>query len=83
MRSPEAVATRPLSGVRTPVSRRSSVLLPAPLRPTTPMRSRSSTPTDTAASRVVVPCDFDTPSRVTSKAYVRFGRNAQWAVISR
>ena len=42
--SPRVVVTRPESGVATPVSTRSRVVLPLPLRPTTPIRSPSATP---------------------------------------
>src|SRR3954447_9303153 len=41
---PPVVVTVPASGVSTPPISRNSVDLPSPLRPTTPMRSPSSTP---------------------------------------
>ena len=46
---------RPESGGSAPVIIRSSVDLPPPLRPTTPIRSRSPMPSDTESSTEVVP----------------------------
>src|SRR5204863_3791932 len=43
----------------------SSELLPSPLRPTTPMRSPSATPSDTPSSRTRVPYASRTPSTLT------------------
>ena len=48
------VATRPASGCSWPVSSRSSVVLPPPLRPTTPIRSPAATPSETPSSTTVV-----------------------------
>ena len=62
---PPVRVTRPVSGVSAPVIRRSSVDLPPPLRPTTPMRSPSLTPIDRSRSTVVVPYDLLTASRLT------------------
>ena len=52
---PPARTTRPESAGSSPVSMRTSVVLPPPLRPTTPMRAPSVTPTVTPASSVRVP----------------------------
>src|SRR5580693_5166308 len=45
------MATRPVSGWTRPASMASSVDLPAPLRPTTPIRSPADTPSETPSSR--------------------------------
>ena len=50
---PPVRAIRPVSIGRVPASTRSSVDLPPPLRPTTPMRSPSRTPSETSSSRWV------------------------------
>ena len=65
MRSPLACVTRPASGCSRPASTRSSVVLPAPLRPTTPMRSRSAMPSDTSSSKGRTPYESETDSRLT------------------
>jgi len=49
-RRPAALATRPSSGSARPASNASSVDFPAPLRPTTPIRSPADTPSETASS---------------------------------
>src|ERR1700722_8640558 len=46
------MATRPVSGWTRPASSASSVDLPAPLRPTTPIRSPADTPSETPSSSV-------------------------------
>ncbi len=48
--SPRLRETRPWSGSSRPATTRSSVVLPSPLRPTTPMRSPAPTPRLTSAS---------------------------------
>src|SRR5579883_1357022 len=48
----------PLSGVSSPVSRRSSVVLPAPFAPTTPMRSSRSIAKVISSSTVAAPNVF-------------------------
>ena len=53
--TPDVWVTRPESGSRASVSTWSSVDLPSPLRPTTPIASPSSTPRLTASSSVRVP----------------------------
>ena len=63
-RSPRRV-TRPESGSSVPVSSDSSVLLPPPLRPTTPIRSPAATPRETSSRITVVPCALCTRSRLT------------------
>ena len=64
-------ATRPSSGASRSPTIRSRVLLPAPLRPTTPMRSVSSIPRLMPSSRVVVPCVLRTASSVRSTLLLR------------
>src|SRR5215213_3755074 len=59
--------TRPVSGSVRPVRMRSSVLLPSPLRPTTPMTSPLPRPRLTPASSVRVPYVMETRS-----ALIRF-----------
>ena len=59
-------STRPSSGSRVPASRASNVDFPSPLRPTMPMRSPSSTPSDTLSNTVFVGNStrtFSQPSR--------------------
>src|SRR3954464_8295325 len=63
-RSPRRV-TRPESGSSVPVSIDSRVLLPPPLRPTTPIRSPAATPRETSSRITVVPCALCTRSRLT------------------
>ena len=64
--------TRPESGSSALVSRRSSVDLPAPLRPTTPTRSASSSPSETSVSSVpAAPYALETRSRLTMLAIRR------------
>ena len=46
-------------------ARRSRVVLPPPLRPTTPIRSPAPTPSETSSSTTVVPYALDTRSRLT------------------
>src|SRR5271156_1516292 len=46
------MATRPVSGWTRPASMASSVDLPAPLRPTIPIRSPADTPSETPSSRL-------------------------------
>src|SRR5215208_7925617 len=59
--------TRPVSGSVRPVRMRSSVLLPSPLRPTTPMTSPRPRPRLTPTSRDRVPYAIETRS-----ALIRF-----------
>ena len=63
-RSPRRV-TRPESGSSAPVSIDSRVVLPPPLRPTTPIRSPAATPRETSSRITVVPCALCTRSRLT------------------
>src|SRR5829696_5907498 len=60
--------TRPSSGSSLPVRMRSRVVLPPPLRPTTPIRSPALTPRDTPSSTVVVAYALLTFSNDTSGA---------------
>ena len=64
-RSPPAWVTRPDCGSSTLTRVLSSVVLPPPLRPTTPIRSPSEMPSDTASSSWRVPWLTDTCSRLT------------------
>jgi len=62
-RSPRFLAMVPESGSRVPARMRSSVDLPAPLRPTSPMCSPSSIPSDTPWNRGDATSVFETASR--------------------
>src|SRR3954467_2817227 len=64
-RSPPVRVTRPRSGLTAPARIETSVVLPPPLRPTTPMRSPSVTPSDTPSSSTRVPYVVATPSTLT------------------
>ncbi len=59
------VVTRPLSASSSLASIRMRVVLPSPLRPTTPIRSPSDTPRDTPSSRARVPYTLLTCSTLT------------------
>ncbi len=68
-RSPPEWVTRPVSGSSSLASIRIMVVLPSPLRPTTPMRSPSETPRDTPSRRARVPytlLTFSTLTRLTA-----------------
>ena len=60
-----ATVTRPASGTRSPVRMRSRVVLPSPLRPTTPITSPAPRPRETESSRMRVPKPCVTASRLT------------------
>src|SRR3954452_9764063 len=62
---PPVVVTVPASGVSTPPISRNSVDLPSPLRPTTPMRSPSSTPRVTPVSTARAAYPLETSLRWT------------------
>ncbi|CAM5536274.1 hypothetical protein SCALM49S_02798 [Streptomyces californicus] len=64
-RSPPLWVTRPLSASSSLASIRMRVVLPSPLRPTTPIRSPSDTPRDTPSSRARVPYTLLTCSTLT------------------
>ena len=54
--------TAPRSGSSSPASRRSSVDLPAPFGPTSPMRACGGTTRSTSARTTWAPCDFEIPA---------------------
>src|SRR3954462_5828184 len=64
MCSPRFRDPRPLSGSSRPAIRLSSVVLPSPLRPTMPIRSPTPTPRLTSSSRIRIPKDFETFSKL-------------------
>ena len=55
--APRRTTTSPASGSSRPASRRARVLLPEPLRPTSPARSPSSRETETSSSTCRIPKD--------------------------
>src|SRR6478736_6600631 len=59
---------RPASGSSTPASRRSSVDLPAPFGPTSPIRARGGTTRPTARRTTSAPYDFETPAATSEPA---------------
>ena len=71
--SPPTRATRPESTSRSPASTRSRVVLPPPLRPTTPIRSPPPTPRERASSTWAVPSAREARSTETRLATSRSG----------
>src|SRR5215475_14730222 len=65
---------RPASGSSSPASRRSSVDLPAPFGPTSPIRARGGTTRLTSARTTSAPYDFEIPA-ATSEPATRDMRN--------
>src|SRR5215472_14322307 len=65
---------RPASGSSSPASRRSSVDLPAPFGPTSPIRARGGTTRLTSSRTTSAPYDFVTPA-ATSEPVRRDMRN--------
>src|SRR3954452_4509223 len=74
MFSPRAAETRPESGGSWPVITWSRVVLPSPLRPTTPTRSPAEIPSETSLSSGRTPYAFETRSRLTRLATVHHVR---------
>ena len=73
MRSAAGARHPAVVGLRLPARTRSSVVLPPPLRPTTPMRSPPFTPRETASSTCVVPRAREARSTETRLATSRPG----------
>ena len=65
VRSPRVRVARPPSSSAVPARTDSSVLLPAPLRPTMPIRSPAATPADTPSSSGRCPYALTARSRLT------------------
>src|SRR5581483_7643335 len=60
--------TRPESGSSSPARRRSSVDLPAPFGPTSPIRARGGTTRLTSARTISAPYDFEIPAATSEPA---------------